>query len=68
MKHTKPKDWWREVERFCGLSMGKPDNIFVNLEHDTQDPTALSNLINDTFLEPMLNCTPLNDNVAVIYI
>ena len=66
MKHTKPKDWWREVKRFCGLSMGTPDNIFVNLEQDTQYPTVLSNLINDTFLEPMLNYPPLNDNVAVI--
>jgi hypothetical protein len=64
MKHTKPKDWWREVKRFCGLSMGIPDNIFANLEQDTQDPTVLSNLINDTFLEPMLNYP--YDNVAVI--
>jgi hypothetical protein len=32
MKHTKPKDWWREVKRFCGLSMGTPDNIFANLD------------------------------------
>ena len=67
MKHTKPKDWWGEVKRFCGLSMGTPDNIFANLEQDTQDPTVFSNLINDTFLEPMLNYPPLNDNVAVIY-
>ena len=66
MKHTKPKDWWKEVKRFCGLSMGTPDNIFANLEQDIQDPTVLSNLINDTFLEPMLNYPPLNDNVAVI--
>ena len=46
--------------------MGTPDNIFANLEQDTQDPTVLSNVINDTFLEPMLNYPPLTDNVAVI--
>ena len=66
IKHTKPKDWWGEVKRFCGHSMGTPDNIFANLEQNTQDPTVLSNLIYDTFLEPMFNYPPLNDNVAVI--
>ena len=55
------------MERFYGLSIGTPDNIFANLEQDTQDPTVLSNLINDTFFEPMLNYPPLNDNVAVIF-
>ncbi len=65
MKHTKLKDWWREVKRFCGLSVGTPYKVFANLEQNTQDPTVLSNLLNDTFLGPMLNQPPLND-VAVI--
>ena len=65
MKHTKAKDWWKEVKRFCGLSMGTTDS-FANLEQDAQTPTVLGNLINDTFLEPMLNYPPLNDNVVVI--
>ncbi len=27
MKHTTPNVWWKEVKRFCGLSIGAPDNI-----------------------------------------
>ena len=56
-----------EVKLFYGLSMGILDNIFANLEQDTQDPTVLSNLKNDTFLEPcLINYPALKDNVAVM--
>lgn len=46
--------------------MGTPDNIFANLEQDTQNPIALGNLTKDTFLEAMVNYPPLNNNVAAI--
>jgi hypothetical protein len=65
-KQSKPKDWWYEVKRLCGLPSGSGNNMFSNLEQDIQDPDTLSNMINNTFLDPMQNYPPPNDALIVV--
>ena len=60
LKQRKPKDRGREVRRLCGLpidSVGSKKNIFSTLEEDIQnlDFQSLSNLVNNSFLEPIQN-------------
>jgi hypothetical protein len=62
LKHTKPKDWWKEVKRLCGHQQKSTSNIFANLQQDTQYLDSLSNLINDCFLEPMCDYQQLSDS------
>jgi hypothetical protein len=67
IKHSKPKDWWHEVKRLCGLpSVSGNNNIFSNLEQDIQDPDTLANMINNTFLDPMQNYPPLDEIISPI--
>ena len=66
LKHTKPKDWWKEVKRLCGHQQKSTSNIFANLQQDTQDLDSLSNLINDCFLEPMCYYQPLSDSTITM--
>ena len=69
LKQSKPKDWWRKVKRLCGLPIdsagSKKKNIFSSLEQDIQnlDFQSLSNLVNNSFLEPIQNYSPLPDTV-----
>ena len=61
LKQSKPKDWWKEVKRLCGLPIdpagSKKENILSSLEQDIQylDFQSLSNLVNNSFLEPIQN-------------
>ncbi len=67
MKQSKPKDWWYEVKRLCGLPSGTGNNnTFSNLGQDTQNPDALANMINNAFLDPMQNYPPLDEHILSI--
>ena len=61
LKQLNPKNWWHEVKRLSGM-----DNN-VNLKSCIQIENAehlslkeLANLINNSFLEPMVDFSPLN--------
>ncbi len=67
IKQSKPKDWWYEVKRLCGLPSGSGNNnMFSNLGQDTQNPDALANMINNAFLDPMQNYPPLDEHILSI--
>ena len=57
LKQAKPKEWWREVKRICGMnSISSTTDLFSQPRIENTDnllPTELANLINDAFLEPI---------------
>ena len=59
LKQLKPKEWWREAKRLCGITpvSNSPDLIFQlqleNTDHLELSPLDLANLINNSFVEPM---------------
>ncbi len=68
IKQNKPKDWWCEVKRLCGLPSGSGNNnIFSNLGQDTQNPDALATMINNDFLDPYAKIIHLWMNIFYLY-
>lgn len=57
LKHTKPRQWWNAVEWIAGMSPASgPEDLFSLLHipgTENLSPTAIANLINNSFLEPM---------------
>ena len=56
LKKSKPKEWWSEVKRMCGMSpVSGSCNLLSQLQVEDTDqlsPKDLANRINDTFLQP----------------
>ncbi|XP_068749281.1 uncharacterized protein [Montipora capricornis] len=65
LKECKPSAWWNEVKKLSGMSSAVRDSneLMRSLQHISEEPLSaldLANLINDTFLSPMQNFTPLS--------
>ena len=64
LKQLKPKEWWREVKRLCGMAPTyNPTDFSSQLQYEYADhlsPIDLANLINNTFLEPMKDVCALH--------
>ena len=68
LKSCEPATWWKEVKRLCGMSEQSSDRentlaMLHNLDNipdsASSNPENLANLINQAFLAPMSNFTPL---------
>ena len=60
-----PSAWWNEVKKLSGMSSAVRDSneLMRSLQHISEEPLSasdLANLINDTFLYPMQDFTPLS--------
>ena len=70
LKQLKPKEWWREAKRLCGMTPVSNSTVFIsqlqleNTDHLDLSPLDLANLINNTFLEPMKNVSALSDTIT----
>ena len=70
LKQLKPKEWWREAKRLCGMTPVSKSTVFIsqlqleNTDHLDLSPLDLANLINNTFLEPMNNFSALSDTIT----
>ena len=65
LKECKPSAWWNEVKKLSGMSSAVRDSneLIRSLQHISEEPLSasdLANLINDTFLYPMQDFTPLS--------
>ena len=65
LKECKPSAWWNEVKKLSGMSSAVRDSneLMRSLQHVSEEPLSasdLANLINDTFLYPMQDFTPLS--------
>ena len=65
LKEYKPSAWWKEVKKLSGMSSAVRDSneLMRSLQHITEESLSasdLANLINDTFLSPMQDFTPLS--------
>ena len=65
LKECKPSAWWNEVKKLSGMSSAvrDPDELMRSLQHISAaslSASDLANLINDTFLSPMQDFTPLS--------
>ena len=63
LKDCKPSAWWKEV-KLSGMSSAvrDSDELMRSLQHISEESLSasnLANLINDTFLSPMQDFTPL---------
>ena len=65
LKECKPSAWWNEVKKLGGMSSAVRDSneLMRSLQHTSEEPLSasdLANVINDTFLSPMQDFTPLS--------
>ena len=65
VKECKPSAWWKEVKKLSGMSsaLRDSDELMRSLQHISEESLSasdLANLINDTFLCPMQDFTPLS--------
>ena len=65
LKECKPSNWWKEVKKLSGMSSAVRDSgeLMRSLQHINSESSCasdLSNLINNTFLSPMQDFTPLS--------
>ena len=65
LKECKPSAWWKEVKKLSGMSSAvrDSDELMRSLRHISEESLSasdLANLINDTFLSPMQDFTPLS--------
>ena len=65
LKECKPSAWWKEVKKLSGMSSAvrDSDELMRSLQHISEESLSasdLANLINDTFLSPMQDFTPLS--------
>ena len=64
LKHSKPKNWWSEVKRICGMtdltgSGNIPSQLQIADNIDHLSPKDFANLMNNSFLESMKDYSPL---------
>ena len=60
--------WWKEIKKLSGMSAVTRNNTLSIVQHipcDSAEPTSLdiANVINNTFLTPMSDFSPLSPNV-----
>ena len=65
LKECKPSAWWSGVKKLSGMSSAVRDSeeLMRSLQHISEESLSaldLANLINDTFLSPMQDFTPLS--------
>ena len=65
LKECKPSAWWSGVKKLSGMSSAVRDSeeLMRSLQHISEESLNaldLANLINDTFLSPMQDFTPLS--------
>ena len=65
LKECKPSAWWSGVKKLSGTSTAVRDSeeLMRSLQHISEESLSaldLANLINDTFLSPMQDFTPLS--------
>ena len=65
LKECEPSAWWKEVKKLSGMSSAvrDSDELMRSLQHISEESLSasdLANLINDTFLSPMQDFTPLS--------
>lgn len=65
LKECKPSAWWSGVKKLSGMSSAVRDSeeLMRSLQHISEESLIaldLANLINDTFLSPMQDFTPLS--------
>ena len=65
LKECKPSAWWKEVKKLSGMSSAvrDSDELMRSLQYISEESLSasdLANLINDTFLSPMQDFTPLS--------
>lgn len=70
LKKSKPKTWWSEIKRICGMEYGNYDLRsqlqIKNIDHLSLE--ELANLINRTFLEAINTYHPLStDDLSSLY-
>ena len=68
LKQLKPKEWWREAKRLCGMTtVSNSTNFLSQLQLENAEnlsPPDLANLINNTFLEPMKDFSALSNTIT----
>lgn len=71
LKDSKPSVWWREVKKLSCLSSAfvARDSISKPLQqiYATSDESSLANIINEAFLSPMCNFTPLPTDYLCVF-
>ena len=66
LQHVKPRDWWREVKKFCGIMKGPQRNIRSILRtHTNFNDLDLANEINNAFVSIMEDYEPLSEDLCV---
>ena len=62
LKACNPAQWWKEIKQLSGFSKVERASPIADLQHladEGEDPRHLANVINDAFLSPTSDFTPL---------
>ena len=66
LQNVRPRDWWHEVKRFCGISTRKRQDLLTILKTNTESSDQkLANCINEAFLNAIKDYEPLENNIYV---
>ena len=70
LRDCEPRRWWKEVKLLGGIQSATCTEPTSVLKHIDSGPVssraALSNVINNAFLAPINNFTPLDPGISVV--